>query len=84
MFAIDDAKAPPPTPEKPAAMITWRYEGPPSESASAIQMHGIARRTDVKKTTLRPPTMGVTNEFGRRKMPPESPADAGRRYMSCL
>ena len=48
MLPMEEAKAPPPTPENMAAM-TMRMAGTSAdERAIAVQMHGMARRIEVK------------------------------------
>ena len=60
MLAIEEANAPPPTPENMAQKTTVRQDTSGLPRAIAIQKHGMARRIEVKYLTLRPPTSGTT------------------------
>ena len=76
---MDEAKAPPPTPERSAA--TRRTLKGALELLRAIPARsmGMHRSKEVMKTTLRPPDTWVMKELGMRRVPPESPATPGRR-----
>ena len=78
MLDIDEAKAPPPTPEMPAS--TTKVKNGVSGFCSAMPAPTAGRHSIrvVMNLTFRPPQMAIMNEFGMRSVAPIRPATAGR------
>lgn len=81
---MDEANAPPPTPESKAHAISTLKEQSLSDNTMPAISIGAHSKRDVEKTTFLPPETWVRNELGIRSVPPESPATPGRRKSAAL
>src|SRR3972149_6897003 len=77
MFDIDEAKAPPPTPERVARTTRERKETFGSWRAMPAPNIGTIRSREGMAMALRPPEMAIMKELGRRRVAPARPATAG-------
>ena len=77
MFDIEEAKAPPPTPDRAASMAKVIQVVSAFCSAMPTPSDGAISSSDVTKITLRPPEIAIMNELGMRSVAPASPAIAG-------
>jgi len=78
MLDIEDAKAPPPTPDRAASIAKVTHVVSAFCSAMPTPRDGAINSSEVTKITLRPPEIAIMNEFGIRSVAPASPAMAGR------
>ncbi len=74
MLDIDEAKLPPPRPERKA--ISWNTHSGVSwlSRAKPVPAAGIISNAVVKKIVLRPPAMRMKKLLGMRNVAPVSPA----------
>jgi len=81
---MDEANAPPPTPES-NEQDKSKLKGTSAffNAIPAISM-GSASNMLVLNTTFRPPEHCVMKELGIRKVPPDIPATAGSKYRTVL
>jgi hypothetical protein len=80
MLLIEEAKAPPPMPESKAAADSVNRLGSSRLSSHAASAQGRISSIVVSEITVRPPIGKIRNEFEMRKVPPDSPANAGSMY----
>src|SRR6185369_14057305 len=78
MFAIDEAKFPPPTPAIAARTINVVYDTP-GRSNRVTPRHGTNSRAALTTVQLRPPKRATANVYGRRITDPTSAGTAVRR-----
>jgi hypothetical protein len=84
MLDIDDAKAPPPMPDRQARIAKVIHAVPELWSAMPTPSAGATSSRLVTKITFRPPEMAIMNEFGIRSVAPARPAIAGSVYRRVL
>ena len=82
MLDIDDANAPPPTPDSAANTRNVLKDVCGSCNAMPIPSAGRISSSVVSVLTFRPPEIATMNELGIRNVAPASPATAGNRYKS--
>ena len=78
MLDIDDANAPPPTPESAANRTSVRNGVSGFCSANPAATAGRMSSNVVMNFTLRPPQSEIMKELGMRSVAPARPATAGR------
>src|SRR4051794_38095925 len=81
MFAIEEAKLPPPTPATAATRSNVPSETPGS-STIAASVTGTRRRTALKTVQLRPPNFATANVYGSRSTLPTSVGTEVSRNLS--
>src|SRR3954451_4524791 len=80
MFAIDDAKLPPPTPATAASRISVEYETPGS-IRKAADTAGTSSSDALMMVQLRPPNRATANVYGIRSTAPTSAGTAVSRNL---
>ncbi len=78
MFDIDDAKLPPPKPDKNARIWKTHSGVWVSSRATPVPTAGTINNDVVRKTVLRPPEIRMKKLFGIRNVAPVKPAMAVR------
>src|SRR5436309_2232260 len=73
MFAMLEAKLPPPKPAVPAATRKSQYGVPGCETQTARSVHGRKRSSALTTVQLRPPKRPGANVYGKRIVAPTSP-----------
>ena len=78
MFAIEEAKLPPPTPAVAARTISVEYDTP-GRIRTAASTAGISSRPALTMVQLRPPNRATANVYGIRSTDPTSAGTAVSR-----
>ena len=78
MFDIEDAKFPPPIPERKARIWNCQSGVAGSRRARPVPAAGMTSRSVVRKIVFRPPAMRMKKVLGMRRVAPARPATADR------
>ena len=79
MFAIEEAKLPPPTPAIAASTISVVYDTPGSQQRARRRRVGISSSSALTIVQLRPPNRATAKVYGSRMTDPTSAGTAVRR-----